>query len=72
MQQFFSKIFGKPLGFEPIDPLGNGLAEEIEQERHEPQAIHLDDLELTDDLQRFWAEVETDIHGGNAVEFSEE
>lgn len=65
-------IFTKHLSFRPVDPLADGLAEEIEQERHEPQAIHLDGLESTEDLQRFWTEVETDIHGGDALEFSEE
>lgn len=71
MQQFFSKIFGKTLGFEPIDPLGNGLAEEIEMERREPQAI---DLAMSDEYEvsQFWSSVESDLHEGGSIEFAED
>lgn len=56
--------------FEPIDPLADGLGEEIAREQQEPQAIRLDQSDITD-IQRFWTDVEEDLHRGNSVEFSE-
>ena len=55
---------------EPIDPLADGLGEEIVREQQEPQAICLDQSDITD-IQRFWTDVEEDLHRGNSVEFSE-
>ncbi len=71
MQQFFSKLFGRKFGFAPIDPLANGLAEEIEMERREPQAI---DLAASDEYEvsRFWNSVEDDLHGGGGIDFSDD
>lgn len=70
MQQFFSKIFGKALGFEPVDPLGNGLAEEIEMERREPQAINLA-ISDEEEVSQFWSSVENDLHAGGGIKFDE-
>lgn len=71
MQQFFSKIFGKTFGFTPVDPLGNGLAEEIEMERREPQAICLEDID-ENEISQFWRSVENDLHGGDeAISFED-
>ena len=64
-------FFNKRLQFRPVDPLANGLSDEIALERREPQAIRLE-VESEEDLQRFWTEVVADIRGGGAVDFSEE
>jgi hypothetical protein len=63
-------FFHPRIQFEPIDPLADGLGEEIAREQQEPQAIRLDQSDITD-IQRFWTDVEEDLHGGNSVEFSE-
>jgi hypothetical protein len=47
--------------FNPIDPLGGGLLEEIENEKNDPEAIILVD-EDSKALSDFWDEVENDIH----------
>lgn len=63
-------LFSKTMNFQPIDPLGDGLAEEIAEEQHESQAISLvDDDE--DDVQRFWHDVSRDLHDGGGLDFSE-
>ena len=48
MRSFFQKIT-----FSPIDPLANGLAEEIAYEQSEPDAITLDD-QLDSSLGAHW------------------
>ena len=63
-------FFHPRIQFEPIDPLADGLEEEIAREQQEPQAIRLDQSDITD-IQRFWTDVEEDLHRGNSVEFSE-
>ena len=40
----------------PVDPLADGLAEEIIKEQQEPQAIHLDVDEI-EDIRQFWSRV---------------
>jgi hypothetical protein len=47
--------------FNPADPLGGGLLEEIEQEQNDPEAIVLQD-EDSKTLAAFWERVEDDIH----------
>lgn len=54
MQNLFNKLFGSKIGFSPIDPLADGLAEEIIKERREPQAIRLDVDEI-EDIRKFWS-----------------
>ena len=75
MQSFFSKItalFARPVvEFEPIDPFGDGLGDEIIAEQNEPQAISLTEYD-DGDTRQFWRAVEEDLHSGNLVEFSEE
>ena len=56
MQNLFSKIFGHKVGFLPVDPLADGLGEEIAKERREPQAIRLDTDEV-EDIRHFWSRV---------------
>ena len=54
MQNLFNKLFGSKIGFSPIDPLADGLAEEIIKEQREPQAIRLDADDI-EDIRRFWS-----------------
>lgn len=56
MQNVFNKLFGRKVGFLPVDPLADGLAEEIIKEQQEPQAIHLDVDEI-EDIRQFWSRV---------------
>ena len=56
MQNLFNKLFGRKVGFLPVDPLADGLAEEIIKERQEPQAIRLDVDEI-EDIRQFWSRV---------------
>ena len=54
MQNLFNKLFGSKIGFSPIDPLADGLAEEIIKEQRESQAIRLDVDEI-EDIRKFWS-----------------
>ena len=54
MQNLFNKLFGSKIGFSPIDPLADGLAEEIIKEQQESQAIRLDVDEI-EDIRKFWS-----------------
>lgn len=56
MQNLFNKLFGRKVGFLPVDPLADGLAEEIIKERQEPQTIRLDVDEI-EDIRQFWSRV---------------
>ena len=60
MQNIFKKLFGHKVGFLPVDPRADGLAEEIAKERREPQAIRLDADEV-EDIRRFWSSVNDSI-----------
>ena len=58
------------MSFSPIDPLDDGLREEIIAEQQESGAISLDDD--TSDIGQFWRDVERDTaHNGGRLEFSE-
>lgn len=54
-------ILRHKLAFQPIDPLGDGLREMIQNEQRSPHAIRLYEDESGSD--NFWREVERDIHG---------
>ena len=54
MQNLFNKLFGSKIGFSPIDPLADGLAEEIVKEQQESQAIRLDADDI-EDIRKFWS-----------------
>ena len=56
MQNLLNKLFGRKVGFLPVDPLADGLAEEIIKEQQEPQAIRLDVDEI-EDIRQFWSRV---------------
>lgn len=60
MQNLFNKLFGRKVGFLPVDPLADGLAEEIIKERQEPQAIRLDVDEI-EDIRQFWSRADGDF-----------
>lgn len=49
------------IAFKKIDPLGNGLREEITAEQQEPEAIVLQENVDEEELTQFWQAVETDI-----------
>lgn len=57
MQNLFNKLFGRKVGFLPVDPLADGLDEEIIKEPQEPQAIRLDVDEI-EDIRQFWSRVD--------------
>lgn len=71
MKTVFTTLFRTKFGFRPVDPLDDGLGDDIAAERREPQAIRFD-ADDSADIQRFWNEVERDINTGRAVEFAEE
>jgi len=58
MQNLFNKLFGSKIGFSPIDPLADGLAEEIIKEQQEPQAIRLDADDI-EDIRKFWSRADS-------------
>jgi hypothetical protein len=45
----------------PVDPLADGLDEDIQHEQLEPEAITLTDIS-EDELNEYWNSVEADIH----------
>ena len=60
MQNLFNKLFGSKIGFSPIDPLADGLAEEIIKEQQESQAIRLDVDEI-EDIRKFWSRADSNF-----------
>ena len=64
-------FFTPSVAFQPIDPLADGLADEITLERSEPEAIRLDgdDTRL---IEQFWQEVDRDIRAGGGLSFSDD
>jgi hypothetical protein len=57
---FFHRIFHH-ISFSKIDPLGDGLREEIEQEQLEPEAITLEEGVDEGALSESWQEIQQDI-----------
>lgn len=54
-------LFSHHISFKKIDPLDNGLREEIVQEQLEPQAITLEEAVDEGQLSEYWQSVEADI-----------
>jgi hypothetical protein len=55
-------LFNHHISFKQIDPLGDGLREEIEAEREEPEAIvTLEEGIDEGQLSQYWQSVESDI-----------
>ncbi|MFZ1361069.1 MAG: hypothetical protein WAS27_03550 [Candidatus Saccharimonadales bacterium] len=46
--------------FNDVDPLANGLADDIAREQHEPEAIHSLEDTSSHDLAEFWGRVVED------------
>ena len=55
-------IFPRKLQFEPIDPLGDGLREDILQEQSNPENLAFQDDIDGQGLTEFWNTVGQDIH----------
>lgn len=53
-------LFRHTISFPTIDPLGDGLAEEIEAEQEEPEAMSLEYDVDGDDLSSYWQYVADD------------
>lgn len=54
-------LFHHRISFKKADPLGDGLREEIEAERLEPEAITLEEGLSEGQLEEYWQSVEKDI-----------
>lgn len=54
-------LFNHHISFKQIDPLGDGLREEIAQEQMEPEAITLEEFVDEEKLTNYWQSVESDI-----------
>ncbi len=54
-------LFKHHIAFKQIDPLGNGLREEIVAEQSEPDAITLTETVNENELTQYWQSVERDI-----------
>jgi hypothetical protein len=54
-------LFHSPISFKKVDPLDDGLREEIEAERMEPEAITLEEGLNEGQLEEYWQSVEHDI-----------
>lgn len=56
-------LFHHTISFPAVDPLGDGLAEEIEAEQHEPEAMSLNADVDSNDLSAYWQYVVADDAG---------
>jgi hypothetical protein len=66
-------LFHRKVQFSKVDPLANGLDEEIAAEQHEAEAIRSFDDTSADELVRFWSGVVKDIKKDpDWFDFSEE
>ena len=61
MLSFFSS---PKLEFEPVDPLGDGLGDDIAREQSNPETLAFQQDIDGRSLTEFWSKVERDIHGG--------
>lgn len=53
-------LFHHSISLSAIDPLADGLNEDIAKEQQEPEAITLEDISETE-LENYWTTVESDI-----------
>ena len=53
--------FHRSVSFKKVDPLGDGLREEIQHEQLEPEAITLEEGINEGELSDYWQSVESDI-----------
>ena len=54
-------LFKRKLAFQPVDPLGDGLGDDIAQEQNETEAIQLQE-QFDDQLANKWDEILEDVH----------
>jgi hypothetical protein len=54
-------IFHHTISFKQVDPLGDGLREEIEAEQLEPEAIILEDGVVEGELEAAWETIKEDF-----------
>ena len=55
-------LFSRTLQFEPVDPLGDGLREDIASEQSDPDTLAFQNDIDGQSLVDFWNEVGRDIH----------
>lgn len=55
------QLFHHTISFKKVDPLDDGLREEIEAEQLEPEAITLEKGLSEGQLEEYWQSVEKDI-----------
>lgn len=55
------RLFSSPIRFNPVDPLGAGLAEAIARERAEPERIELTEHIDAGELLRQWEAIHRDL-----------
>ncbi len=58
----FSLFSSPKLEFEPVDPLGDGLGDDIEAMRSNPEVVAFQQDIDGQALTEFWNRVEQDIH----------
>lgn len=54
-------LFHQPISFSRVDPLANGLSEEIEAEQLETEAITLEEGLNEGEIEAYWQSVQQDI-----------
>lgn len=55
--------FPRKLQFSYVDPLGDGLGEDIAREQSNPEVLAFQDEVDGQSLTEFWSQVGKDIHG---------
>ena len=54
-------LFPPKLAFQPVDPLGDGLGDDIAKEQSEPEATAFQEDLDAGNLTTFWDKVEQDV-----------
>lgn len=57
----FSLLSPPKLAFEPVDPLGDGLGDDIAAQQSNPEVLAFQEDLDADNLVAFWSEVERDV-----------
>jgi hypothetical protein len=66
-------LFHPRISFDPVDPLGDGLGDEIMHEQLEPEAITLEEDINASELSQFWQSVDvTDEQDPRQPNFTEQ
>jgi hypothetical protein len=53
--------FSHKMQLSPVDPLGDGLSDEIKAEQAEPEAIHLEEPVDDEEFSSYWDQVTDSI-----------